>query len=139
MWNPLSSKGFLQVGGVVLIVVGILSYLPFTNSPSGIFGPAWWFDGGEGVAHIFLGVVAIAAAYVLPASLHKPLVVVVGIVALLFGVAGGTVLMSANPGANFYGLANLESPLDNILHLFVAAWALYASLMSKATPESKMM
>jgi hypothetical protein len=138
MYNPLSSKGFLQVGGVVLIIVGILSYLPFTNNPGGIFGPAWWFDAGEGVAHIFLGVVAIAAAYALPDNLQKPLVVVVGIVGLLFGVLGGTVINTGG-NANFYGLSNLESPLDNILHLFVAAWALYASLVSKATPESKMM
>ncbi len=129
MYNPLTPKGFLQVGGVVLIIVGLLSYIPLTNSTGGIFGSAWWFDGGEGIAHLVLGIVAIAAAYVLPANLHKPLVVVVAIVGLLFGVAGGTIINSGG-NANFYGLANLESPLDNILHLFVAAWAGYASMKS---------
>lgn len=139
MWNPLSTKGFLQVGGVVLIIVGLFSYV----LPGGILLPSnvlggWQFDNGEGIAHIFLGVVALIAAYVLPSSLHKPLVVVVGIVGLLFGLLGGTVINTGG-NANFYGLSNLESPLDNILHLFVAAWALYASLVSKATPQSKMM
>jgi len=130
MYNPLSTKGFLQVGGVVLIIVGLFSYV----LPGGVLLPpsvlgGWQFDGGEGIAHIFLGVVAIAAAYVLPASLHKPLVVVVGIVGLLFGLLGG-IAINTGGNANFYGLANLESPLDNVLHLFVAAWALYASLVS---------
>lgn len=129
MNNPLTPKGFLQIGGVVLIVVALLSYIPLTNSPSGIFGSAWWFDGGEGIAHLVLGAVAIAAAYVLPANLQKPLVIVVAVVGLIFGVAGGT-LINTGGTANFYGLSNLESPLDNILHLFVAAWAGYASMKS---------
>ncbi len=135
MYNPLSSKGFLQVGGVVLILVGLLSYI----LPGGaLLGEAWWFDGAEGIAHLTLGVVAIAAAYVLPANLQKPLVVVVGVVALLFGVYG-FVLPAGSMTKYNLGVANLENPLDNILHLFVAAWALYASLVSKAMPESKMM
>jgi hypothetical protein len=135
MFNPLSYKGFLQVGGVVLILVGLLSFV----LPGGaLIGETWWFDTTEGYAHLLLGVVAIAAAYVLPANLQKPLVVVVGVVALFFGVYGFTLPTGSMTKYNL-GVANLENPLDNILHLFVAAWALYTSLVSKATPESKMM
>ncbi len=128
MKNPLSVAGFLQVGGVVLILVAILSYLPFTNNPdTSIFGSAWWFDGGEGIAHLVLGIVAIAAAYVVPANLQRPLVIVVGVVALLFALYG-LILPPGSPTAlNTFGLGNLESPLDTILHLVVAVWALYAA------------
>lgn len=124
MKNPLTPGGFLQVGGVVLIIVGLLSYI----LPGGsLLGNAWWFDGTEGVVHILLGVVAIAASYVLGADLQRTLTIVVGVVALLFGILG-FFLPQGPLGSMNIGPANLESPMDNILHLFVAAWALYSAL-----------
>ncbi len=132
MYNPLTSKGFLQVGGVVLIVVGLLSFI----LPGGaLLGETWWFDATEGYVHILLGVVALAAAYVLPANLQKPLVIVVGVVALLVGIYGFFLPAGTMQRYNL-GPANLENPLDNILHLFVAVWALYAAFMGK--PEMAM-
>jgi hypothetical protein len=131
MKNPLTPRGFLQVGGVVLILVGILSYLPFTNSPTtSIFGRYWWFDSTEGVVHILLGVVAIAASYVLNADLARWLAILVGIVALLFAILGLFLDQSGTTTMNI-GPANLESPMDTILHLVVAVWALYASFVTK--------
>ena len=137
MYNPLSPKGFLRVGGMVLILLGFLSYLPSTNDPrAGILGFAWWFSSGEGVAHILLGVVAILSSYVLPDNLLGPLVLVIGALAALFGLLGG-IVFSGPAGANLYGLANLEPPLDNILHLAIAAWAFYAALARRAASRSK--
>jgi len=122
--NP---KQFLQIGGAILVVLGVVGLLPvFTKENT----PWFYLDTGENVAHIVLGVVAIAAAYLLTdANLQKWLVVVVGVVALFFGVYGFVVAGAAEP--NTFGISNLESPADNILHLVVGAWALYAAFMGR--------
>ncbi len=69
--------------------------------------PWFYLDTGENVAHIGLGVVG-----------------------LFFGIYGFVVAGAPEP--NTFGLANLESPADNLLHLVVGAWALYAAFMGRA-------
>jgi hypothetical protein len=124
--NP---KQFLTIGGAVLVLLGVLGVLGvFTQSGT----PVFWLDTGENVAHLVLGVVALAAVFVpglnsALAPYYRPLVVVVGIVALFFGVYGFVV--GGAPVPNTFGVANLENPADNVLHLVVGVWALYAALL----------
>jgi hypothetical protein len=122
--NP---KQFLQLGGAILVILGVVGLLPvFTKEST----PWFWLDTGENVAHLVLGIVAIAAAYVLSdANLQKWLVALVAVVALFFGVYGFVVAGAAEP--NTFGISNLESPADNLLHLVVGAWALYAAFMGR--------
>lgn len=118
--NP---KQFLQIGGVVLLLVGLLGFFGLIGptADDSIFGTAWWFDNAENWAHTVLGIVAIIAAFSLKsASAQKNLVVLVGILGLFFGVYN---LFSTS----FLG-ANLENPLDTILHFVVGIWALWAAL-----------
>ncbi|MBI3742378.1 MAG: hypothetical protein HY257_11585 [Chloroflexi bacterium] len=129
--NPLSLKGFLTLGGVILLLLAVLGFVGFS------IGETLWFDNAENVAHLVLGVVAVAAVYVLPENLLKPLVVVVGVVALFFGLYGFVLPAGAMAAAgkaatyNTFGVANLESPVDNVLHLVVGVWALYVAFMGK--------
>ncbi len=122
--NP---KQFLLIGGIILLLLGIVGYAGvFSDTKS-----AFYLDTGENVAHTVLGIVAIAASYLLKdANLQKWLVVVVGVVALFFGVYGFIVAGNASP--NTFGVSNLESPADDILHLVVGIWALYAAFMGKS-------
>lgn len=120
--NP---KQFLQVGGAVLVLVGLLGFFGLIGptAQSSIFGPNWWFDNPENWAHLVLGIVAIAASLVLGDSLQRGLVIIVGIVGVLVGlysVLGETTLLGAN----------LENPADTVLHIIVGAWALWASYRS---------
>lgn len=117
--NP---KQFLLIGGIVLVLVGILGMVKVIGPTpdNSLFGVAWWFDNGENWAHLVLGVVALVAAYVLGANLQRPLVMVLGVVGVLIG------LYSLFGYKMFLG-ANLENPLDSLLHLAVAGWALWAS------------
>lgn len=131
--NP---KQFLTIGGIVLVVLGVLGFIV---GEARLIGDLFWLDNGENVAHVVLGIVALAAVYVpglnsALAPYYKPIVILVGIIALFFGVYGFVV--AGSPSPNTFGVANLENPLDNILHLAVGAWALYAALLPRAAPET---
>ena len=120
-------KGFLTWGGAALLLLGIVGYLNILTESS---FSSFWFDNGENVAHTFLGIVALAIVFVpglntMFAPYYRWIVILLGIVALFFAVYGFYVGGNAVP--NTFGVANLESPLDDILHLVVGAWALYAA------------
>jgi hypothetical protein len=121
--NP---KQFLLVGGIVLLALGLVGFL-------GVFSDlksAFYLDQGENVAHTGLGIIAIAASFLIPtASRQKWLVAVVGITALFFGIYG--FLVAGNTPPNTFGISNLESPADDVLHLVVAVWALVAAFMPR--------
>ena len=118
--NP---KQFLQIGGVILLVLGIVGFAGLFSQKGSFF----WLDNSENVAHTGLGLIAIAASFLLKdAQAQKWLVAVVGVTALFFTIVGFAVAGDTS-GANTFGIANLESPADDILHLVVGAWALFAA------------
>jgi hypothetical protein len=125
--NVFTPKGFLTWGGAALLLLGIIGYLNVLTEKS---FSSFWFDGGENIAHTFLGIVALAIVFVpglnsMFAPYYRWIVILLGLVALFFAVYGFYVGGNAVP--NTFGVANLESPLDDILHLVVGAWALYAA------------
>ena len=132
----LTPKGFLQVGGIVLILVGLLGAMGLIGPTSeSIFGTAWYFDGAENWAHLVLGIVGLAAAFVLPANLQKGLVMLLGIVGVLVGLYS---LTGAVPeGSTLLG-AQLQNPADSLLHLIIGAWALAASLKRREAAPAQM-
>ena len=105
------------------MLVGLLGAVGVIGptADASIFGSTWWFDNAENWAHLVLGIVALLAAFVLPGSLQKPLVLAVGVLGVLVGA------YSALDNTNLLG-ANLENPADTVLHLIVGAWAVLASL-----------
>ena len=116
--NP---KQFLTWGGIILVLVAVLGWVGLIGpTDQSVFGSAWYFDVYENWAHLVLGVVALLAAFWAPANLQKPLVIVVGVVALFFSAYN---LYSTD----FYG-AMLQNPWDMVLHLVVGVWALWAGL-----------
>src|SRR3989304_5698268 len=104
MGSLFTAKGFLQIGGAVLLLVGILGYVGIIGptAADSIFGDAWWFDNAENLAHTVLGVVGILASFVLPMGLQKTLVLLLGLVGIL--VAGYNLTSTTLLGAN------LENP-----------------------------
>jgi hypothetical protein len=128
--NP---KQFLQIGGGILLVLGIVGF-------SGVFSDtksAFYLDNGENIAHSVLGVVAIGASFLLKdAMLQKWLVAIVGITALAATVIGFAAAGNTPPNLS---VTNLESPADDVLHLVVGIWALAAAFrpMGAAMATSK--
>jgi len=127
---------FLTVGGAFLLLLGIVGYLNvFTESGT----PGFWLDNGENLAHTFLGVVALAAVFVpglntLLAPYYRAIVALVGVIALFFAVYGFLQPAGSSVDPNTFGVANLENPSDNLLHLVVGIVALAAAWM-KPAPE----
>jgi len=129
------SRLFLLYGGAVLLLLGIVGYLGIFNQES---TPWFWLDAGENLAHTVLGVVALAAVLVpgLNTALrpyYRPIVILVGLIALFFAVYG--FLQAGSPEPNTFGVSNLENPSDNILHLVVGLVALAAAFAP--TSESR--
>jgi hypothetical protein len=94
--NP---KQFLTIGGAILVLLGIVGVLGVFNQTA---TPWFWLDTGENVAHLVLGVVALAAVFVpglnnALAPYYKPIVILVGIIALFFGVYGFVVAGATVP------------------------------------------
>lgn len=127
---------FLIYGGAVLLLLGIVGYLGiFTEAKT----PGFWLDSGENLAHTVLGLVALAAVFVpgLNTALkpyYRAIVALVGVLALFFAVYGFLNASGAEP--NTFGVANLENPSDNLLHLVVGIVALVAAWMPSG--ESRM-
>jgi hypothetical protein len=130
-------KGFLVVGGAVLVLLGVVGFAGILTQAN---YPSFYLDTPENVAHVGLGVIALAAVYVpglntALAPYYKWIVALVGVIGIFFAVYGQFLAGATAP--NTFGIANLESPLDNILHLVVGAWALWAafkpmSMMSRS-------
>mgnify|MGYP001617559995 FL=1 len=108
---------------VLVAVLGMIGVIGPTADQS-LFGENWWFDGPENWAHLVLGVVALIAAFVLSPALQKPLVILVGLLALVVGV------YSAMFSTSLLG-ANLENPADTVLHIVVGLWAVASAMMGK--------
>ena len=134
----LTPKGFLQLGGVILLVLGIAGFALGWIFPQGKFlaalgvGDALYLDQFENIAHTLLGIVALAAAYVLPADLQKWLVALVGAFGIFVTIVG--FLAAGNPAPNL-SVTNLEI-LDDLIHLVVGAWGLYAAFGNRPAMQT---
>ena len=120
-------RGFLIVGGAVLLLLGLLGFVILKDPAMSFF----WLDTSENIAHTVLGIVALAAVFVpglndALAPYYRWIVILVGVIALFFGVYGFLVPVGSPASPNTFGLANLELG-DNLLHLIVAAWAFAAA------------
>jgi len=132
--NP---KQFLTIGGIILLVLGVVGFLGILNENS---TPFFWLDPSENIAHTVLGVVALAAVFVpgLNKALepfYKWIVIAVGVIALFFGIYAFLV-GSSTESLNTFGVANLESPADGLLHVVVGVWALWAALRPAETAKA---
>lgn len=124
----MTPKNFLLVGGIVLVVVGLLGMIGVLGptADDSIFGSAWWFDSAENWTHLIIGIVAVILLFAAPVPLQKPVVMIVGILALLAG------LYSLVLGEKLWG-ANLENPADTILHIIVGLWAVLSARGKQST------
>jgi hypothetical protein len=114
--NP---RQFLIIGGSVLVLLAIVGYL-------GIFG--------EG-SPLWLTPVFVPGLNRALEPFYRPIVLLVGALALFFTVFG--FLVANVPPMNTFGVAHLNNPFDNILHLVVGIWAVYVGLRKSEPAMAK--
>jgi hypothetical protein len=126
---------FLSAGGSVLLLLGVVGYANvFTEAGS----PSFWLDGTENLVHTVAGLVALGAL-VVPgrgagtAPHQRWIVGLIAAVALFFGAYGFLLPPGSGAHPNLFGVANLESPADNLLHLVIGITAAAALLVRPAS------
>lgn len=127
----LSPTNVLRLGGAVLLALGLIGVTGITSNIS-------WFnlDSGENVAHLVLGVVGLGAGFgIKNPDLHRWLVAFIALSGLATGIYGFTLPAGDEMHRNFFGLANLENPADNLLHTVVGIWAAAAAYLNKQPAE----
>lgn len=112
----MTPKQFLIIGGIVLILLGVFGFL-FPNPLGDI--SILHFDIYENFTHTILGIAAIIFAFALPNIGRWWITLLVGITGLLFGILGLALIGQSFPNL---GGANLENPVDNVIHLAVGIW-----------------
>ncbi len=110
------------VFGAVLTLVGILGFVPGITTDGMLLG-IFQVDMLHSVIHIVSGLAALAAAWGLYSSrlYFQVFGVIYGVVAIIGFVTGGALLFETNMA-------------DNLLHIAIAAVALYAGFMLKESP-----
>ncbi len=127
MSTLLSPTTVLRLGGAVLLLLGLIGLTGVTNSIA-FFN----LDSGENIAHIALGVVGLGAGFgTKNPELHRWLVAVIALTGLATGIYGFTLAAGDETHRNFFGLANLENPADNVLHVVVGIWAGAAAYLNR--------
>lgn len=118
--NIFNVKGFLQLCGVVLIILGIFGFIGILGSTSArsIFDTVWYFDNTESILYVLIGVIAILATFLFPPMLQRYLVILAGVVAVLGGLYSFV-------NQDLFGMT-LQVPADSVFLLVLGAWALYA-------------
>lgn len=115
--NP---KQYLQWLGVILVILAVVGFL----MPN-LAGDFLSFDPLENWAHLILGIVALVLSPLPLGDLKKWIVFLASIGMVIIGFLG--FLNANNPAPNFYGLVNFENPVDNVLHVLLGLWGLWAS------------
>lgn len=126
----MNSRQFLQVSGLIIVVLGILGFFILGPSPGdSIFGTNWWFDGVESWVFLVLGLIGIISAYTLIESYQVYLACILGIIFVLMGLYSLT-------GNQLLG-ANLEVPGDTLFNLAIGILGLWVSLKKFIISEKK--
>lgn len=111
-------KSFLILTGIAGVLLGILGFAGIigpTHDHS-IFGWAWFFNDIENGVHLLYGVTALIVAFLAPRKIQWFLVLLVAILGLFFAVYNIF-------RTNLLG-AELQRPLDIILHAAAGLWAI---------------
>ncbi len=123
----MSPTTFLRIGGAVLLALGLIGYTGVTNNIA-FFN----LDSGENIAHTVLGIVGLAVGFgIKNAEVHRWLVALLALTGLATGIVGFVLPAGDEMHRNFLGLANLENPADNVLHLVVGVWASAAAYVNR--------
>lgn len=110
-------RSFLILTGIAGVLLGILGFVGIigpTHDHS-IFGQAWFFNDIENGVHLLYGVTALTTAFLAQRKTQSILILSVAVLGLFFAIYNVF-------RTNLLG-AELQRPLDIILHTTAGLWA----------------
>lgn len=122
---------FLSAGGSVLLLLAVVGYVDvFTEAGS----PTFWLDPVENALHAGLALAALGALFMpglktILAPHQRAIVAGIAVITLFLGVYGFALPVGSGSHPNLFGVANLESPVDNLLHLVLGVVAAAAVIV----------
>src|SRR5947209_3276881 len=110
----MTTKRYLTLLGLGVTLLGLLGVFGVLNEQT---TPFYVLDMSEHRAHLVLGLVALAVVFVPGlntwlAPYHKPVLIVIGALALLLGLFGFLVILAGMPLPNMSGLPNFKNWID---------------------------
>ena len=121
MDNAKLARWWLQLTGVVLVVVGVLGFFPNALvGPDGLVAT----DNVHNIVHIVTGALALALVYVLRMD--------VGQAALLFGALYAAVFVLTIVSPTLFGLFSVPvNTIDHVIHIGIAVVSLGLGWMAR--------
>ena len=129
------AKGYAKIFGAVLLLVGILGFIPGVSSgysDSGLLLGIFAINPLHNVIHIVTGLAALGAGFYGDGAYARMYALVFGLLYALVTIVGfGGILFTA-PG-NFLGIVPINTA-DNFFHLAIAVTLLGAYFLSRSQP-----
>lgn len=124
MDNARLARSWLLLVGVVLILTGIVGFIPSALvGPTGIVAT----DNLHNVIHVLTGVVALGLAYGMRDD--------VGLASMLFGALYGAIFVVTVISPTLFGLFSVPvNPIDHVIHIGVAVVSLTLGFMARRRP-----
>ena len=111
----MSPKLFLQIGGAIFLVLGLIGFIAPT-----LFGDLIVLSDTQNIVHVVLGIGALILGSIEWAGVEKRwTALALALIALFYGIMG--FIWSENP-FNVTGLTDFEDPVDNVLYILIAIW-----------------
>lgn len=124
----MNAKQYAIGVGAILVLLALAGWV---EGETRLLGDLLWFDNTENFAHTATGALALVVGFAARAA-QRGLAIVYGITGLVGGTWG--LLVAGSPELNFYGVMNLENPIDNVLHLVVGVWGVGIALLARSAP-----
>lgn len=122
MDNARLARSWLLLTGVVLVVVGIVGFLPNPLvGPDGLVAT----DNLHNIVHVLTGVLALGLVYGMAAD--------IGMAAILFGALYAAVFVVTVISPTLFGLFSVAvNPIDHLIHIGVAVVSLALGYMARS-------
>jgi hypothetical protein len=121
MDNARLARSWLVLAGAILVVVGILGFIPNALvGPSGLVAT----DNLHNIVHLVTGVLAVALAYGMAAD--------IGMAAILFGALYVVIFVACLVSPNLFGLFSVPvNGIDHLIHAGLAIVSLALGYMAR--------
>ncbi len=122
-------RKFLWLSGIILTDLGVLGMIVLgPTKEASVLGDKLWLDTSENYIHLFSGVVALLAHFIIKNNtILRGLTFLIGVIFAAIAILGFMNLSASIPNLL---ITNLEYPWDHILYISLSLWAFWVGFFS---------